>query len=89
MQLREAQSLSLATAVKGGEEWTLAEIQLLTSLRADNTTYFEIAQALNRSVYAVSTMARVMGIARQRAQKPAPKIVACDKCWLVHPFECQ
>lgn len=89
MQLKEAQSLSLATAIKGGEEWTSTEVQMLNNLRANGVTYYAIAQMMNRSVYAVTTMARVTGIAKERAPKQAPKVVACEKCYLVHKYDCE
>lgn len=87
MELKEAQAISLETSVKSGEEWSLNEVQTLQAHRTNGLTYFAIAKAMGRSVYSVTTMARVMGIARTRAQKPAPKVQACEKCWLVHSYK--
>lgn len=89
MELKVAQSLSLETAVKTGEEWSMAEVDYLKNLRAQDVAYYAIAQLMGRSVYSVTTMARVMGIAKTRKTAQAPKIVACTNCNLVHSYECE
>ena len=89
MDLKSAQSLSLETAIKAGEEWSMAEVDHLKTLRAQGVTYYAIAQLMNRTVYSVTTMARVMGIAKERAVKQTPKVIACSKCFLVHTYECE
>jgi len=88
--LKELQSFSLETAFKAGEEWTSAETDVLAKARAEGINYFAIAKMLNRTVYSVTTQARVVGIAKPhsnaRKSKKVP-VPACVNCNLVHSYK--
>ncbi len=88
--LKELQSFSLETAFKAGEEWTGAEVDALAKARAEGINYFAIAKMLNRSIYSVTTQARVTGIAKpQRNVRKSKKVPvpACSNCNLVHSYK--
>lgn len=78
---REAQSFSLATAVNLNEEWTLAEIRTLESLKASKVSIQDIAKILGRSYYAVSNKLTTLGLTTPRNSAPAPKAVVCPTCF--------
>lgn len=88
--LKELQSFSLETAFKAGEEWTSTETDVLAKARAEGLNYFAIAKMLNRTVYSVTTQARVVGIAKPhrnvRKSKKVP-VPACVNCNLVHSYK--
>jgi hypothetical protein len=82
------QALTLITAIAVGNEWTSTELNHLRSLKAQGATVAEIALALGRSYYGVSTKLTEAGMTKPRATKPVAAEVACDACWLIHNGEC-
>jgi hypothetical protein len=78
---REAQSFSLATAINLNEEWTLAEIRTIETLRAAKVSIKDIAKQLGRSYYAVSNKLVTSGLTTPRNTAPAPKAVVCQTCF--------
>jgi hypothetical protein len=78
---REAQSFSLATAINLNEEWTLAEIRTIETLRAAKVSIKDIAKQLGRSYYAVSNKLVTSGLTTPRNTPPAPKAVVCKTCY--------
>jgi hypothetical protein len=79
---REAQSFSLATAVNLNEEWTLAEIRTIETLRAAKVSIKDIAKQLGRSYYAVSNKLTPSGLTTPRNSTPAPKAQVCGVCFV-------
>jgi len=79
---REAQSFSLATAVNLNEEWTLAEIRTIETLRAAKVSIKDIAKQLGRSYYAVSNKLTTSGLTTPRNSAPAPKAQVCEVCFV-------
>ena len=79
---REAQSFSLATAVNLNEEWTLAEIRTIETLRAAKVSIKDIAKQLGRSYYAVSNKLATSGLTTPRNTPPAPKAQVCGVCFV-------
>lgn len=77
-----------AGATRTGTEWSVAEITRLRDLRAAGHSIADIALALNRTYYAVSTMLQLTGLATPRATKPVVRPAACTACHLVHRGEC-
>ena len=87
--LKEHPSLSLEFAHTAGEEWTGRETDVLAQARAEGINYFAIAKMLNRSVYSVTTQARVVGIAKPHQNRKDKKVQvpACANCNLVHSYK--
>ncbi len=84
--MREAQGFSLETAVNIGSEWTLAETRQLELMRASGKSIKEIAKALGRSYYSISTRLINIGAVthHKKSNKPAPlALVICGKCFTV------
>lgn len=79
---REVQSFSLATAVNLNEEWTLAEIRTLETLRAAKVSIQDIAKKLGRSYYSVTNKLSTSGLTTPRNTPPAPKAAVCPGCFV-------
>jgi hypothetical protein len=79
---REAQGFSLATAINLNEEWTLAEIRTLETLKAGNMPIKDIAKQLGRSYYSVSNKLTTSGLTTPRNTPPAPKAQVCGVCFV-------
>jgi hypothetical protein len=82
--LREAQGFSLQTAVNTGSEWTLAEIRKMEVMKASGKSIKDIAQALGRSYYSVSTKLVNTGAVNhhKHSNKPlTPAPVVCGTCF--------
>jgi len=84
--LIETQSRSLEAAVNTGSEWTLAEARQLEIMKASGKSIKEIAKALGRSYYSVSTKLVTIGAVnhRKHSNKPlAPAPVVCGACFTI------
>ena len=84
--LIQTQSVSLDAAVNTGSEWTLAEIRKMEVMKASGKSIKDIAQALGRSYYSVSTKLVNAGLASHRASnKPAQALhpMVCGKCFTI------
>jgi hypothetical protein len=84
--LIQTQSVSLDAAVNTGSEWTLAEIRKMEVMKASGKSIKDIAQALGRSYYSVSTKLVNSGLASHRASnKPAQVLhpVVCGNCFTI------
>jgi hypothetical protein len=79
---RDAQSFSLATAINLNEEWTLAEIRSMETLRAAKVSIKDIAKQLGRSYYSVSNKLATSGLTTSRNTPPAPKAQVCGVCFV-------
>lgn len=79
---REAQGHTLATAINLGQEWTIAEIRTLESLRIANISIKEIATRLGRSYYSVTNQLLNLGLTHKRANTPkAAPVTVCQSCF--------
>jgi hypothetical protein len=84
--LIQTQSVSLDAAVNTGSEWTLAEIRKMEVMKASGKSIKDIAQALGRSYYSVSTKLVNAGLASHRASnKPAQALhpIVCGNCFTI------
>lgn len=90
------QTVSLLTAVESGKYWSINEIHDLRDLKAANTSNFEIAQLLGRSLYAVSSKFNVIGldgdvnvlVGARSNKTPNDYGVACASCFCYHGGVC-
>jgi hypothetical protein len=82
------QALTLVTAIAVGNEWTSAELNQLRAMKAEGATVADIALAIGRSYYGVSSKLTEAGMTKPRESKPVAAEVACDACWLIHRGEC-
>jgi hypothetical protein len=83
------QNFTLLTAFSAGNEWTIAEVNKLKSMRDSGVSVAEIAQTLGRTYYAVQTFLGANGLTKARQTTPAPKVEACPSCFLTHSYECE
>ena len=84
--LIQTQRVSLDAAVNTGSEWTLAEIRKMEDMKASGKSIKDIAQALGRSYYSVSTKLVNAGLASHRASnKPTQALhpVVCGNCFTI------
>ena len=84
--LIQTQSISLDAAVNTGSEWTLAEIRKMEVMKASGKSIKDIAQALGRSYYSVSTKLVNAGLASHRASNKAAQPlhpVVCGNCFTI------
>jgi len=84
------QNFTLLTAVSAGNEWTIAEVNKLKSMKSEGMSIKQIAVELGRSYYSISTYVSLMNLAKPRRNaKPQIKIESCSNCNLVHSYECE
>jgi hypothetical protein len=84
--LIQTQSVSLDAAVNTGSEWTIAEIRKMEVMKASGKSIKDIANALGRSYYSVSTKLFNSGLSSHRAaNKPAQTLhpVVCGNCFTI------
>jgi hypothetical protein len=84
--MREAQGFSLQTAVNTGSEWTNAEIRKMEVMKASGKSIKDIATALGRSYYSVSTKLFNSGLSSHRVtNKPVQALhpVVCGNCFTI------
>ena len=84
--MREAQGFSLQTAVNTGSEWTSSETRQLELMKASGKSIKDIAKALGRSYYSVSTKLINIGATNhhRRSNKTlAPAPVVCGNCFTI------
>jgi hypothetical protein len=81
--LIETQSVSLDAAVNTGSEWTIAEIRKMEVMKASGKSIKDIATALGRSYYSVSTKLANIGAVNHRRQSNKPKVtlITCGTCF--------
>lgn len=81
--MRGAQSFSLETAVNLNEEWTIAEIRTMETLRAGKMSIKDIAKQLGRSYYSVATKLVNIGAVSHHKQSNKPKVTltTCGNCF--------
>jgi hypothetical protein len=81
--LIETQSVSLDAAVNTGSEWTIAEIRKMEVMKASGKSIKDIATALGRSYYSVSTKLANIGAVNHRRQSNKPKVTltTCGTCF--------
>jgi DNA-binding CsgD family transcriptional regulator len=81
--MRGAQSFSLETAVNLNEEWTIAEMRTMETLRAGRMSIKDIAKQLGRSYYSVATKLAKVGAVNQHKQSNKPKVIlnTCGTCF--------
>lgn len=83
----QAQESTWRQAERTGSEWTVAELNKLTIMRAAGKSVTECARVLGRTYYAVSTRLQLAGMAETRA-RAVWAVAACGECHLVHRGEC-
>jgi hypothetical protein len=84
--LIQTQSVSLDAAVNTGSEWTMAEIRKMEVMKASGKSIKDIAQALGRSYYSVSTKLVNSGLSSHRvSNNPAQTLhpVVCGNCFTI------
>lgn len=82
------QAATVAKADHSGIEWTGAELNTMAALKAQGASVTQIASALQRSYYAVSTKLQLAGLSKARRSSTETQINACADCWMVHAGEC-
>lgn len=92
------QTIALLTAVAANEYWSINDINLLRALKRDKVSNLEIAQALGRSYYAVSTKFMLVGMDgdvsvmfgnRSRNSAPVSYGDPCSECFIFHKGACR
>lgn len=80
---REAQNFTLATATRINEEWLHSDIKLLETLKNQKLPIRDIASALHRSYFAVSSKLIELGLANAHRKSNTPKIevTVCAVCF--------
>jgi DNA-binding CsgD family transcriptional regulator len=81
--MRGAQSFSLETAVNLNEEWTIAEMRTMETLRAGKMSIKDIAKQLGRSYYSVATKLAKIGAVNPHKQSNKLKVIlnTCGTCF--------
>lgn len=85
------QTVSLSTAVATGEYWSINDINDLRAMKAAKMTVVEIARALGRTYYSVSTKLTQLGLTKKQSRTRQRKVnnvytnklPVCDKCFLL------
>ena len=84
--LIQTQSVSLDAATNTGSEWTNAEIRKMEVMKASGKSIKDIATALGRSYYSVSTKLFNSGLSSHRVtNKPVQALhpVVCGNCFTI------
>lgn len=90
---KEYQNITLMTAVAANEYWSINDVNTLRELKKANISNIEIAQALGRSYFAVSTKFSLIGLDgdisvmfghRSRNAAPVSYGEVCEKCFCFH-----
>ena len=84
--LIQTQSVSLDAATNTGSEWTNAEIRKMEVMKASGKSIKDIATALGRSYYSVSTKLFNSGLSSHRAANKSVQTlhpVVCGTCFTI------